>query len=86
MEVCDNLLDCGFNKPLPTLKMCDVDPLIKCVALHYTVLKIKSELDQFMSGLDEAGCLNVIQKFPHLMRPLFVAPNTPNINAGIVHI
>ena len=82
MGACDVLLDCGCTKPLPQLKLDDVPKLIQCAALHSTVLKIKSELDQFMAGINEAGSLHVIQEYPSFFRPMFVASDTNLLNAG----
>ena len=43
--------------------MTGVPALVKCVALHITIQKVKAELDQFMSGLSEAGMLSAIQTY-----------------------
>lgn len=82
MDACDVLLDCGFTKPLPQLKLGDVPQLVKSAALHATILKIKSELDQFMKGVNEAGCLHAIQEYPYLFHTLFVASDRDELNAG----
>lgn len=68
MGACDVLLDCGYTKPLSQLKVDDVPQLIKLAALHSTVLRIKSELEQFMAGISEAGCLHAIQEYSVLFR------------------
>lgn len=73
---CDVLLDCGCTKPLPQLKTDDVPQLIKCAALHSTILRIKSELDQFMAGINEAGALHAIQEYPTLFPPMLTASDT----------
>ena len=49
MDCCDDILTYGFNKPLAKLKV------IQSVALHSTILRIKSEIDQFTEGLHKAG-------------------------------
>ena len=66
MRACDALLECGFTKPLSQLKLDDVLPLINSVSLHSTLLKIKSEVDQFKDGLNQAGVLHSIQKYPEV--------------------
>lgn len=71
MEYCDILLDCGFTKPLATLKMKDVNLLVTCASLHSTLLRVKSELDQFINGLDAAHVLHAIREYPDLFAPLF---------------
>ena len=72
MESCDILLECGFTKPLATLKKNDVNQLVKCASLHSTLLRVKSEIDQFISGLDAARVLHAIREYPDLFAPLFV--------------
>ena len=72
MDACDCLFECGVTKPLAQLKVSDVSHLIISAALHCTILKIKSEIDQFMAGLDEAGTLHAIKEYPHLFYPMFV--------------
>ena len=76
LNACDVLLECGFTKPLCTLKLNDVSPLIKNFALHSTILKIKSELDPFVDEINAAGVLQSIRKYPELFRPLFVSSET----------
>lgn len=72
MESCDVLVECGFIKPLATIKISDVPQLLKCASLHSTVLRIKSELDQFIGGLNTAGVLSAIRDHPELFSSLFV--------------
>ena len=76
VSACDALLECGFTKPLSTLKCEDVTQLISNAILHSTILKIKCELDQFIEGIREAGVLHSIQKYPHYFLPLFVLSGT----------
>ena len=52
--------------------MSDVSQLVKCASLHSTLLRVKSELDQFISGLGAAHVLDVIREYPDLFAPLFV--------------
>ena len=86
MEACDILIESGCSKGLAQLKQCDVPQLVKNAALGCTVLRIKAELDQFMAGLDEAGVLHIIQKYPDLLRPMFVASETDLLCAGKMSI
>ena len=82
MDACDALLECGFTKPLLKLTLDDVSQLINSATLHSTLLRIKSELDQFLDGLNQAGVLHSIQQYPDLFHPLFVCSGSP-ISAGI---
>lgn len=65
------LVDCGFTKPLATIKSTDVSQLVKCASLHSTLLRIKSELDQFISGLHSSGVLEAIREYPSFFSPMF---------------
>ena len=64
MESCDVLLACGYTKPLATLKIADILQLLKNAVLLSTILKIKSELDQFVAGIEAAGVLSAIRNIP----------------------
>ena len=72
MNNCDLLVDCGVTKPLAQLTRNDIPQLIKSAALHTTILKVKAELDQFSSGIDEAGALHAIKQYLELFRCMFV--------------
>ena len=50
----------------------DRDNLIKSIALYYTVVRIKAQLDQLMEGLSVMGVLEVIQANPNKAVNLFV--------------
>lgn len=67
----DILLESGVSKPLTQLRTSDIPTLIRTVTLHNTVIKIKAELDQFSSGLNEAGVLSSIHAHPELFQSLF---------------
>ena len=61
----------------------DVPLLIKCIAVDNVIMKIKTELDQFLLGLGQAGVLTSIQRFPQLFRSLFVSPATDELSASM---
>ena len=82
MEACDGILECGFTKPLAKLKLCDVSHLIHSVALHSTILRSKSEVDQFKEGLHEAGTLHAIKEYPDFFYPMFVQSEAAVVDAG----
>ena len=86
MESCDVLLECGYTKPLATLKIADIPQLIKNTVLHSTILKIKSELDQFVAGIEAAGVLSAIRKYPHLFSPLFVSSGSALTAGECYHV
>ncbi len=84
-EACDVLLDCGVTKPLAQLTVRDVPHLVQSTALHSTILKVKAELDQFATGLDEAGIHSAIKMYPKLFKRLFVASQTQSVTAGMYY-
>ena len=61
-----------FTKPLATSKKNDVNQLVKCASLHSTLLRVKSEIEQFISGLDVARVLHAIRVHPDLFAALFI--------------
>ena len=63
--------------------MDDVPHLIRSVALHCTILRIKSEIDRFKEGLHEAGVLHAMNEFPHLFHPMFVKDGAVILDEGI---
>jgi hypothetical protein len=82
MSACDSLIDCGYTRALTQLSVDDIPNIVKSTALHSTLLKVKAEMDQFMTGLQEAGVLHAIQAYPSLFRPLFVADAVKPMSAG----
>ncbi|CAI8034740.1 G2/M phase-specific E3 ubiquitin-protein ligase [Geodia barretti] len=71
-NVCDVLISCGYTKPIALLKHEDIPTVIECVSLHSAILKVKAELDEIGKGLADAGVLQMLQKYPHFFRSLFV--------------
>ena len=78
----DCLLQCGVTKPLTQLKVEDVPNIVRNIALHTTVLKVKAALDQFKDGLKEAGILSSIQAYPEYFKDLFIKSNMDSLDAG----
>jgi len=72
MEAIDTILSCGYTKPIASLDVSDVPQLVCCVVLHKTILEVKGELDQFMSGLEEVQVLQLqyMQHHPGFFQPL----------------
>ena len=60
--------------------------IIQSVALHSTILRIKSEIDNFSEGLHEAGVLHAIKEYPHLFYCMFVRLNSAVLDAGYQHV
>ena len=84
MEFCDILVDNGCSACFAHLKQSEVPQLVKTTCVSCSILKIKAELDQFMLGLNEAGVLHVIQKYPDLFHPLLLRSQEIVLSAGTV--
>ena len=82
MEFCDVLVDNGCFACLTKLKKSEVSQLVKTASVSCAILNIKAELDQFMIGLNEAGVLHVIQKYPDLFCPMLVKSEEQLLSAG----
>ena len=83
MQALDTLIDCGVTKPVAKLGLQDVNAVIRTVALHTTILRVKAELDQFACGLKEAGMLDFIRAYPEFFRPMFVNQHE-ELTAGLI--
>ena len=70
------LLETGFRKPLCLLTMSDREIISSTMRLYYTLVKVKAETDQFMDGLKTLGVLQMVKKFPDLMKPVLVKQST----------
>lgn len=46
-------VDCGSCKPVPQLTMADKDEIVTEVCVHYLVMRVLGEIDQFSRGLKE---------------------------------
>ena len=83
MESCSEIIECGFTKPLPRLTTVDKIDLIQTVTLHYVLLRTKAEMDQFAEGLRALGVLDVIRKYPELLRLFFTNKGMQTLTAGL---
>ena len=83
MEFCEILVDHGCSIGLTQLTKADIPNLLKSTSLNCAILMIKAELDQFVKGLDEAGVVHMIQKYPDLFQQVFVTSETTSLSAGM---
>ena len=63
--------DTGYNKAMCLITLNDNKCLKTALRDHYSVIKIKAEVDQFIEGLRTLDVLDCIKKCPALMRQLF---------------
>ena len=82
MEAVDYAIDSGFTKPLCRISLADRPELIQVVALHYTLLVCKAEIDQLIEGLGEIGVAKVLREFPELLEPFFTVKGNVPLTAG----
>lgn len=84
---CNNesiLLETGFRLPLCRLICTDKGSIKSAIRDYHSLIKIKPELDQFASGLETLGVLQVIKKYPALIAPLFTKhENAKKIDKGM---
>ena len=71
-EICDSIFQMGYSKPLSTLTVTDRWDLISTLTLYHITIKVKSSMDQFINGLQDAQVLSYIRKEPETWKPLFV--------------
>jgi hypothetical protein len=72
MDNCDILINYGVTKPLTRVCAEDIPALVRSVAVDSVIMKVKSELDQFIEGLEESGVLKPLRKYPDLFAPMFM--------------
>lgn len=77
-------IEAGITRPLTGITLDDIPYILKCVTLDSVILKQKAELDQFVDGLEAAGVLKSIQKYPGLWSPMFVASGAQQLTAGML--
>lgn len=70
-EISDLLIQTGYRKPIPSLRMADKQTVITAMLNYHMMLKVKCAMDQYMEGLAELHLLERIQNNPSLWMPLF---------------
>lgn len=66
MEV---ILDSGYVKPFMAITVENKHELCDTLKKHFTLFKSKAVLDQLKSGLAELDVLEVITKYPDVLKP-----------------
>ena len=66
------ILETGFRKPLNIVELRD-RPTIEMALRNLVLLRVKPELDQFITGLMTCGVYRKVQQFPDLMAPLLTS-------------
>ena len=79
------LAEAGYTKPLTGLHLSDKAEISSCLTDFHLFHKVKSDMDQFMAGLQDGGVLPSMQTSTALMRPLFVY-EAWSLTAGMLSI
>ena len=74
----------GFSKPVSLIKMDDREELLHIIALHYTLLRSKAELDPLKMGLEALGVKDAMTAYPDLFENFFTEAGIKPLTAGVV--
>lgn len=70
MEYESLVLETGFRIPLCRITCADKASVKNALRDYHSLVKIKSELDQFADGLKIMGVLQAMRKYPSWLAPL----------------
>ena len=73
--------DLWINVPVCSVKFEDKDQLVLAFIKNHLIYSCKGELDQLKEGLECLGVLKLLQDYPKLMRPLFLASGKQCLSA-----
>ena len=65
--------ECGYPKPTTCITIDDRDSIARYLAMHHVVYSQKAELDQIKLGLEVLHVIELVNKYPTLMKPFFVS-------------
>ena len=78
----DLLLECGFNKPLSKIHLCDKVTIIQTVTLHKVILASLAELSQFRDGFSSLGVLKTVKEYSHFLHSFYCSDYDDELNSG----
>ena len=76
--------DAGLSFPSNSVKIENVDDIVRSLAMHFLVYSCKAELDQLKAGVSELGILSLIHSYPKLFKPLFTVTGKPQLTPDYV--
>ena len=82
----DMIINAGYSKPISHITISERQGLVNTIALHYTLLRNKAELDQLKAGLSELGVGEAMQSSPKLFEPMFIPSGVMPLPASMCHI
>ena len=71
-EEYDFRYECGVSKPVTAIELDDRHDIVNAFAMHYSLINVKTELDQMVKGLEAHGVYELIQANKQMMIQLFV--------------
>ena len=75
------ILDTGYRKSLNGLRVSDRQTLVRLLKTN-VMMRVKPELDQFVSGLNSGGVLDAIRAHPTVFSQCFL-PSAVDLTAGL---
>ena len=68
--------------PSSSIDFSDKDDISRSISLNYVVFSQKAELDAIRSGFDCLNFSQLVQRFPSLLKPLFVEKGRKKLTAS----
>ena len=81
-EVLQTFMDVGYTKPL--ILRCK-QQMLSALAVHFCLLGVKAELDQFRKELETPHVLSAMIKQSHAFQCLFVSERNPLTAGTVLH-
>lgn len=72
-EEFDFRFEVGICDLTSNLQLTARDRIVQSLATHYTVVRVKAQLDQMIEGLHTLGIYEVLKANPHMMQELFLS-------------
>ena len=72
----------GFGVPSCKVTLADREDIVKSLSLHNLIYANKAEIDQLKEGLQTHGVLSLMERYPHLFRPLLQSTTKPLLTAS----
>ena len=71
-EEYDFRYECGVSQPVTSIEFSSREKIVGAIAMHYSVVRVKAELDQLVKGLNVLKIGDLVEANPQKMRELFV--------------